>query len=58
MATLTPRERQVVDALARTRGTDKIVARELGISYNTVKMHMRHIAIKLGTTAREQIAGK
>jgi DNA-binding CsgD family transcriptional regulator len=44
MATLTPRERQVLE---RARGTDKEVASLLGLSVRTVRAHRRSIAQKL-----------
>jgi DNA-binding NarL/FixJ family response regulator len=48
---LTPRERQV--ALLVTRGlSNKDVARELGLSEGTVKIHVHNIFQKLGAKNR------
>ncbi len=44
---LTPREQEVMQALARGLGS-KYAARELGISYETIRTHQRNIYRKLG----------
>ncbi len=46
-ATLTPREQKVMEVLARGLGS-KYAARELRISYETVRTHKRNIYRKLG----------
>lgn len=46
-APLTPREQQVLEALARGLGS-KYAARELCISYETIRTHQRNIYRKLG----------
>lgn len=46
-ASLTPREREVMDALAHGLGS-KYAARQLQISYETVRTHQRNIYRKLG----------
>lgn len=46
-APLTPREQQVLEALARGLGS-KYAARELHISYETIRTHQRNIYRKLG----------
>lgn len=50
---LSPRERQVLEALARHSGAVS-VARELGLSVNTVKTHLRAVYRKLGVSSREE----
>jgi DNA-binding NarL/FixJ family response regulator len=48
---LTPREVDVLRVLARG-GSDKHIARELGIGSGTVKSHVKHLIAKLDATAR------
>jgi DNA-binding NarL/FixJ family response regulator len=48
---LTPRETDVLRVLARG-SSDKLIARELGITAGTVKSHMKQLLHKLGATAR------
>jgi DNA-binding NarL/FixJ family response regulator len=50
---LTPREAEVLQALA-SGGTDKGIARDLGIQLGTVKSHMKQLFQKLGVTTRTQ----
>jgi len=50
---LTPRERQVLDLVARG-ASDREIAAELVISLYTVKAHMRSILDKLHVTSRRQ----
>ncbi len=52
---LTERERQVVVLLAAGAAT-KAIARELGLSPNTVKTHTRHVFEKLGARNRTEAA--
>jgi two-component system, NarL family, response regulator LiaR len=52
---LTAREREVLRLIARCR-SNKVIARELGVSEKTVKTHVSHILGKLGVTARTQAA--
>jgi DNA-binding NarL/FixJ family response regulator len=54
-ADLTPREREVVLAVARGETNAEIAAR-LFMSVATVKAHITHILTKLGATNRTQIA--
>jgi DNA-binding NarL/FixJ family response regulator len=53
--TLTPRERQVLSYLCRGL-PNKLIARELGLSEKTVKVHVGRILAKLGVTDRTQAA--
>lgn len=50
---LTPRERQVLEAVAKGLG-DKDIARELSVSHETVRTHMVNILGKLGVESRLQ----
>jgi NarL family two-component system response regulator LiaR len=54
---LTPREREVLALIARGR-SNKLIARELGISEKTVKTHVGHVLAKLGVSDRTQAALK
>jgi DNA-binding NarL/FixJ family response regulator len=54
MDQLTPREYQVAMLVARGL-SNKEVARQLRISYGTVKLHMHHIMEKLGIKRRYAI---
>jgi DNA-binding NarL/FixJ family response regulator len=54
-ALFTPRELEVLRSLAGGR-PNKLIARELAICETTVKVHLRHIFRKLGTTNRTQAA--
>jgi DNA-binding NarL/FixJ family response regulator len=51
---LSPREREV--ALLVARGlANKEIARELGLSHGTVKLHVHNIFIKLGARKRDML---
>lgn len=50
-AALTPRETDVLQVMAKG-GSDKLIARELGIGTGTVKSHVKHLLEKLEATAR------
>lgn len=52
---LTPRERDVAVALATTGGTNKEIARAIGMSPGTVKIHMGRIMAKCGVRSRLQL---
>jgi len=52
---LTGRERQILDHVA-TGMSNKAIARALGISHDTVKLHVRHILAKLGLSSRVEAA--
>ena len=53
--TLTRREREVLELIARGR-SNKRIAFELGISEKTVKTHVSHVLAKLGVNDRTQAA--
>ena len=55
MASLTERERQILDHLARGE-SNKTIARALEISHDTVKLHVRHILAKLNLSSRVEAA--
>jgi two-component system, NarL family, nitrate/nitrite response regulator NarL len=52
---LTGRERQILGYVA-SGFSNKAIARTLGISNDTVKLHVRHILAKLGLTSRVEAA--
>jgi two-component system NarL family response regulator/two-component system nitrate/nitrite response regulator NarL len=56
MQKLTPRERQVVAALWKAGNSNKHIARLLGITEGTVKVHLVNIFYKLGVTSRTTLA--
>ena len=55
LAPLTERERQILDHLAQGQ-SNKVIARELDISHDTVKLHVRHILAKLNLSSRVEAA--
>jgi two-component system nitrate/nitrite response regulator NarL len=55
LATLSPREREIVRHIARGL-SNKEIGRELEIAETTVKIHVQHILRKLGITSRVQAA--
>jgi two-component system nitrate/nitrite response regulator NarL len=52
---LTEREREILDHLSHGM-SNKAIARALDISYDTVKLHVRHILSKLNFTSRVEAA--
>ena len=52
---LTEREREILHHLACGK-SNKAIARELDISHDTVKLHVRHILSKLNVTSRVEAA--
>ena len=50
---LTPRERGVLEEL-QLGYSNKVIARNLGLSENTVKMHVQHLMRKLGARTRTE----
>ena len=52
---LTAREREI-HRLITTGMSNKLIARELGISDGTVKIHVKHLMRKLGARSRLQVA--
>lgn len=55
LSTLTQREREILSHLARGE-SNKAIARALDISYDTVKLHVRHILAKLNLSSRVEAA--
>ncbi len=55
LETLTQREREILTHLARGE-SNKAIARQLDISYDTVKLHVRHILAKLNLSSRVEAA--
>lgn len=55
LSTLTQREREILAHLSRGE-SNKAIARALNISYDTVKLHVRHILAKLNLTSRVEAA--
>lgn len=53
--TLTQREREILAHLAKGE-SNKAIARQLEISYDTVKLHVRHILAKLNLSSRVEAA--
>jgi len=49
----TPRERSVLEEL-QLGHSNKVIARHLGLSENTVKMHVQHVMRKLGARTRTE----
>jgi two-component system nitrate/nitrite response regulator NarL len=55
MDQLTPREREILAFLARGK-SNKAIARQLGISADTVKLHVRNVLAKLNLSSRVEAA--
>ena len=55
MKSLTEREREILQHLAHGE-SNKAIAQALGISHDTVKLHVRHILSKLGLRSRVEAA--
>lgn len=55
LATLSPREREILGAIARG-ASNKEIAREFAIAESTVKIHVQHLLRKLDATSRVQLA--
>lgn len=53
LAALSPRERELLEALGSGR-TNAELARQLGVSVNTVKFHLRNLFDKIGVRNRAQ----
>ena len=53
--TLTQREREILTHLGRGE-SNKAIARQLDISYDTVKLHVRHVLAKLNLSSRVEAA--
>lgn len=55
VASLTEREREVLEHVARGK-SNKVIAKALAISHNTVKLHVSHIMTKLDLGSRVEAA--
>ncbi len=55
LESLTQREREILSHLAKGE-SNKAIARQLDISYDTVKLHVRHILAKLNLSSRVEAA--
>jgi DNA-binding NarL/FixJ family response regulator len=51
LATLTPREREILRALVRG-GSNKVIARAINLNENAVKFHLKNVFRKLGVASR------
>ena len=51
---LTRREERILGLLSATHLSQREIARELGVSFNTIKSHVKSIYVKLGATSREE----
>ena len=51
LATLTPREREILRALVHG-GSNKVIARAIDLNENAVKFHLKNIFRKLGVSGR------
>ncbi len=54
---LTSREREVLDLMVQGTTSNRKLARQLGVSENTVKFHVRNILDKLRLHSRAQVVG-
>lgn len=54
-AGLTPREREILDLIARGY-SNKLIARELDCAVGTIKVHVKHVLKKLGLRSRVEAA--
>lgn len=54
---LTDREREILELLVQGVTSNRRLARQLGVSENTVKFHVRHILDKLHLHNRAQVVG-
>ncbi len=55
MDSLTQKEREILAHLVKGE-SNKVIARQLDISYDTVKLHVRHILAKLNLSSRVEAA--
>jgi LuxR family maltose regulon positive regulatory protein len=51
---LTDREQRILQMLSATHLSQREIGRELGVSFNTIKSHVKATYIKLGATSREE----
>jgi LuxR family maltose regulon positive regulatory protein len=51
---LTDREVRILQLLSATHLSQREIGRELGVSFNTIKSHVKAIYVKLGATSREE----
>ena len=55
MNQLTPREREILDCLTQGK-SNKAIAKQLDISIDTVKLHVRNVLTKLNLSSRVEAA--
>jgi len=55
MISLTKREKDIIDLLTATGASNKVLARRLGISESTVKLHITHLLSKFCCSNRSQL---
>ncbi len=51
---LTDRETRILQLLSATHLSQREIGRELGISFNTIKSHVKAVYVKLGASTREE----
>jgi FixJ family two-component response regulator len=54
MASLTPREREILD-LVTSGKANKVMAADLGLSQRTVEIHRAHVMEKMGASSLAQL---
>jgi LuxR family maltose regulon positive regulatory protein len=51
---LTQRETRILQLLSATHLSQREIGRELGVSFNTIKSHVKSVYVKLGASSREE----
>jgi DNA-binding NarL/FixJ family response regulator len=55
LTNLSPREREIVQVLVERQCSNKHLARTLGLTEGTIKLHLHNIYTKLGIMSRAQL---